>query len=78
MKSIPITDEVRAALEAVQAAERSLDQADSYAAIELPKLALADAVIAAVGQQRVDRLPRRAVEAIVEVELRPKPRRYRA
>jgi hypothetical protein len=75
-KSIPITESIRAALDAVQTAERGFAAgADSYSTIELPKLALAEAVLDAVKQQRLDRLPTRAVEAVVEVEMRPKRRR---
>lgn len=81
MKRIEITDDMRVALEAVARAERAyLPGFDSSSIVEIPKLALADATLAAIRAQqlaRIARLPRRtaALAPVVDVTIRPKRRR---
>lgn len=77
-----MTRAIEDALLDVEAAERRYAAGEvPYSAVELPKIALADVVRAAVTAQqavRVRRLPARAVAAVVECEIRPKRRRQRA
>lgn len=85
MKTLTITPTMRAALTAVDAAEQGyLPGYDSASVIELPKLALAEAVLDAVKAQaqrsteraaRLSTLPKARPVAVVEVTLRPKRRR---
>jgi hypothetical protein len=78
MKRIDITPAMADALATIARVELIyVPGRDSSSVIELPKLALADATLAAVAvqqQRRVVRLPVRAkaMSAVVEVELRPK------
>ena len=77
MKRIDITPELQAALDAIAVAEqRFVPGRDSCNVIDLPKLALADAVLASMRAAHADhlrRLPVRArpVPVLVEVTLRP-------
>lgn len=85
MKAIRITDDLRTALRVCHdAAAAFTPGCDSFAVIELPKLALADTVLAAVAAQegrttervaRLSALPKARPVAVVEVALRPKRRR---
>lgn len=79
MKHLEITPAIRAALAAIADAEQDyVPGRDSSAVIEIPKLALADALLAAVrAQARIAKLPTRAggILPVVEVELRRKRRR---
>lgn len=78
MKRLELTQPMRDALEAVARAQRFyVPGRDSASIVELPKLALADAMLAAVRAQtdRLAKLPARAVTPVVEVSIRPKRRR---
>lgn len=71
MNRLSLTPDLLAAVDAVAAAERVyVPGRDSASVIELPKLALANAVLAALEvQRRTDRLPHRAGDGIVYVRL---------
>lgn len=80
VKHIEVTEAMRDALAAIDRAEAVyVPGFDSSSVIEIPKLALANAVLAAVRRQqatRVSRLPERApVVPVIEVTIRPKRRR---
>jgi hypothetical protein len=78
VKHIEITPELQQAIDAVDAAEEHyLPGGESASVIELPKLALADAFLAALQAQRLAKLPGRArvVPVVVEIEMRPRRRR---
>jgi hypothetical protein len=75
---IEIDDTIRAVLNRIAEGQQQYEAgSDSYAIVELPKLALADAVLAAIaaGERRLEQLPARAVSAIAHCAL---PRRRRA
>lgn len=79
MKRLELTQGIRDALDAIAHSERAfIPGVDSYSILELPKLALADAVVKAIAAQkaaRFARLPKRAVTPVVEVTMRPKRKR---
>jgi hypothetical protein len=85
LKHLELTDAMRARIEAVQAALMTYAPGgESAAVVELPKLALADVVLAEYARQAIDaarraarlaRLPKPTLTPIVEVTLRPKRRR---
>lgn len=77
MKQIPMTDDIRLALDAVARAERVFVPGfDSASVIELPKLALSDAVCRAVGARQPLAVPRPRAAKVVRVA--PASRRRRA
>lgn len=79
MTRIELTQAMQDALAALDQAERVyVPGRDSSAIVELPKLALADAVLAAIQAQRTKRLPRRADAGVVYVRLQPISRKRRA
>lgn len=77
VKPIAMTPAIRAALDAVARAETAFRPGeDSFSAVDVHKLALADAVLSAVALARpLDALPRRADRGVVYVQLKPRRRR---
>lgn len=82
LKRLELTDELRRRLRAVEdAIAVHAPASESSDVVDIPKLQLAEAVLAAVAEQsaaRLARLPNRltpAVMAVVEVSIRPKRRR---
>lgn len=85
LKHLELTDVLRARIEAVQAALMVYQPGrESASVIELPKLDLADAMLAEYARQlvktaqraaRLASLPKPALMPIVEVTIRPKRRR---
>jgi len=79
LKRLEVTDAIREALAAIERADAVyVPGRDSASLIELPKLALADVVLAAVAAQqtqRLRRLPTRAVPVVVDIAMRPTRRR---
>lgn len=84
LKHLELTPALLAAIDSVERAERSyIRGGESSGAIEIPKLGLADAVMAAVAAQRIERLeglPRAtpAPASLADLERVRKPRRRRA
>lgn len=80
LRTLKLSDEMYAQLAKVEAAAARypIDE-DGFLGVEIEKLRLVDLFIAAIAQQtaRARRLPERAVQVVVEVELRRK-RRQRA
>jgi hypothetical protein len=77
---LDLTQGIRDALDAIARAKHAfIPGVDSYALLELPKLALADAVLEALAAQqaaRLDRLPTRGrMTRVVEGSVRGKRRR---
>jgi hypothetical protein len=79
IKRLDLTPALCAAIEAVRTAEKTYRPGgESASVVELPKLALANAVLDAVQQQTLARLPHRADRGIVQVRLTPIRRGRRA
>lgn len=76
IRTLTITPALQAAIDAVRKAERDYAPGgESSSVVELPKLALATALLDAIQAQTLARLPRRAMRDIVDV--RPGSRRRR-